>query len=608
MWARIPPVSPLDFVWWHWDGEHKTVVSEQLQFEDEDIPIVLRRAWDRTLRMLATRVNKPTFETHIRTLKPLFLSERMSEGRILCDITLGVPSAFTREWVEKRHTPLIQGLLEEVLDREVRLQFALLQDQSRTSAEQPGHPRAITPSLFEAPTNGHFLAPTDALNRFEQVSASDEALVAALPEPQGESLTLEAEIVVVPSPRIPLAPPKARPNTVAVSRPQSVSTKASTPHPDAPQLNPRYTFDAFVTGRSNRLAEGGAHAVAQAPGEVYNPLFLYGPPGIGKTHLMHAIGHQVVAQRGPEHVCYVSGEAFTTAFVKASRENKMEEFRRRWRNIDVFLLDDIQFIAGKDKTNEEFFHTFNALYQTGKQIVISSDRSPRELKMMDERLRSRFESGLIADIAPPDLETRLAILQKKAELERMRIPDDVLLYMARLVQSNIRTLEGALVKLVAYASLVNSPVTEELASDILARYFASAGIGSLPADPHGPVGLLEAAQAVSGAPRGRITADIIQAVVARRYGLNPELLKGKKRDKETARARQVAMLLMRELTETSLPGIGQFFGGRDHTTVMHACTSLRDQLTGDDTLRELLSELSNQIRQESTPPTDPASS
>jgi chromosomal replication initiator protein len=408
-------------------------VSEQLQFEDEDIPIVLRRAWDRALRMLATRVNKPTFEAHIRNLKPIALNERMSEGRVLCDIILGVPSVFTKEWVEKRHTPLIQGLFEEILDREVRLQFTLLQPQSRTFDEQLGQPKAITPSLFEAPTSGHFLAPTEALNRSEQDSAPGEALVAALPEPQGELLTLEAEIVVVPSPRIPLAPPRSKnnPAAVSVSRPQTQAsgTGSNSAHPDAPQLNPRYTFDAFVTGRSNRLAEGGAHAVAQAPGEIYNPLFLYGPPGIGKTHLMHAIGHEVAAQRGAAHVCYVSGEAFTTAYVKASREGKMEEFRRRWRNVDVFLLDDIQFIAGKDKTNEEFFHTFNALYQTGKQIVISSDRSPRELKMMDERLRSRFESGLIADIAPPDLETRLAILQKKAELERMRIPDDVLLYM-----------------------------------------------------------------------------------------------------------------------------------------------------------------------------------
>lgn len=599
-WARIPSVSSPESAWWIWDGEHKDDVSEQLQFEDEEIPIVLRRAWDRALRMLATRVNKPTFEAHIRTLKPLALHEPMVEGRILCQVVLGVPSAFTREWVEKRHTPLIQGLLEEILDREVRLQFALLQPQSRTFAEQSGQPRAITPSLFEAPTDGHFLAPTEALTRFEQESAPTGALVAALPEPQGEILTLEPEIVVVPAPRVSLAPARTKPAQTALPR-TGANTHSQPGNPDSPQLNPRYTFDSFVTGRSNRLAEGGAHAVAQAPGEVYNPLFLYGPPGIGKTHLMHAIGHEIAAQRGSEHVCYVSGEAFTTAFVKASRENKMEEFRRRWRNVDVFLLDDIQFIAGKDKTNEEFFHTFNALYQTGKQIVISSDRSPRELKMMDERLRSRFESGLIADIAPPDLETRLAILQKKAELERMRIPDDVLMYMARLVQSNIRTLEGALVKLVAYASLVNSPVTEELASDILERYFASAGL-TLPGDTEdAPVALLEAAQAATSGPRGRITAEVIQKVVARRYGLDPEALKGKKRDKETARARQVAMLLMRELTETSLPGIGQFFGGRDHTTVMHACSSLREQLTGDDTLRELVGELTTEIRHEATP-------
>lgn len=575
-------------------------MSEQLQFEDEEIPIVLRRAWDRALRMLASRVNKPTFEAHIRTLKPLALSERMHEGMMLSEITLGVPSVFTREWVEKRHTPLIQSLLEEILDHDVRLQFALLPKQSRTFAGESGQPKAITPSLFEAPTDGHLLAPTEALNRIEQGSAPQGALVPALPEPQGEPLTLEPEIVVVPAPRLALAPARPRTSPQSAPRPSVAAPSAS---PDAPLLNPRYTFDSFVTGRSNRLAEGGAHAVAQAPGEIYNPLFLYGPPGIGKTHLMHAIGHEVVAQRGAERICYVSGEAFTTAYVKASREGKMEEFRRRWRNVDVFLLDDIQFIAGKDKTNEEFFHTFNALYQTGKQIVISSDRSPRELKMMDERLRSRFESGLIADIAPPDLETRLAILQKKAEVERMRIPDDVLMYMARLVQSNIRTLEGALVKLVAYASLVNSPVTEELASDILERYFASAGLtlpGEVGADS-APLALLEAAQAASGSPKGRITADVIQKVVARRYGLDPEALKGKKRDKETARARQVAMLLMRELTETSLPGIGQFFGGRDHTTVMHACNTLRDQLLGDDTLRELMSELTSQIRYEATP-------
>jgi len=558
--------------------------------------------------MLATRVNKPTFEAHIRTLKPLAISESSEGGLARCAITLGVPSAFTREWVEKRHAPLIQGLLEEILDKDVRVHFTLLPRLSRTEVETTAHARAVTPNLFEdsATSTGQHLAPTEELSRLQQVPATlSGASVAALPEPQGEPLTLEAEIVVLPAPRTPLAPARQKPTSLpATARPRSTG---DTSNPDAPLLNPRYTFDNFVVGRTNRLAQGGAAAVASAPGEVYNPLFLYGPPGIGKTHLMHAIGHEVVSRVGGEHVAYVSGEAFTTSFINSLREGKTAEFRRRWRNVDVFLLDDIQFIAGKDKTNEEFFHTFNALYQTGKQIVISSDRSPRELKMMDERLRSRFESGLIADIAAPDLETRLAILHKKAEVERMRIPDEVLLYMARLVQSNIRTLEGALVKLVAYASLVNSPVTPELASDILERYFIASG-GAVTATPggDGPSGasggstpLLEATGSPLPLSRGQITADLIQRVVAKRFGLDPDVLKGKKRDKETAKARQIAMLLMRELTETSLPGIGQLFGGRDHSTVLHACNNIREQLPADDTLRQLVEDLTTQIHSQS---------
>ena len=581
-------------------------MSEQLQFEDEDIPIVLRRAWDRALRMLATRVNKPTFEAHIRTLKPLAISESLEGGITRCAIVFGVPSAFTREWVEKRHAPLIQGLLEEILDRDVRVSFTLLARQSRTDVELASHARAVTHGLFEetAASNGQHLAPIDAQSRLNQASATpSETPVAALPEPQGEVLTLEPEIVVIAATRQPLAPVRPKPSAPATTHPRTSGAS----QPDAPLLNPRYTFDAFVVGRTNRLAHGGAAAVASVPGEVYNPLFLYGPPGIGKTHLMHAIGHEVVERLGTERVAYVSGEAFTTSFINSIREGKTTEFRRRWRNVDVFLLDDIQFIAGKDKTNEEFFHTFNTLYQTGKQIVISSDRSPRELKMMDERLRSRFESGLIADISAPDLETRLAILHKKAQLERMRIPDEVLLYMAKLVQSNIRTLEGALVKLVAYASMVNSPVTPELASDILERYFIST-VGGLPGvstgteglDGQGPVALLEGSQSPARPVRGQITAELIQRVVAKRFGLDPDALKGKKRDKETARARQVAMLLMRELTETSLPGIGQLFGGRDHSTVLHACNNIREQIPIDDTLKQLVEDLTTQIYSQSS--------
>ena len=544
-----------------------TTVSEQLRFEDEDIPITLRRAWDRALRMLATRVNKPTFEAHIRTLKPLELVETTERDRPVCVITLGVQTAFTREWVEKRHAPTIQGLLEEILDRNVRVKFSLLPKETLQKPQ--------TPSLFDDDPIPATKATTEAPR--------------ATPERRPESAK-----------PFPPTPP---------ARPAEALTLAPVPHqfkepassvrrsPDAPELNPRYTFDNFVTGPTNRLAHGGAVAVAQAPGEVYNPLFLYGPPGLGKTHLMHAIGNEVARSKPGARVAYVSGEAFTSHFVASLHsQEKAEEFRRNWRTVDIFLVDDIQFIASRDKTREEFFHTFNALYQTGKQIVICADRSPRELRAMDERLRSRFESGLIADLAPPDLETRLAILHKKAEAEGMRIPDEVLLYMARLVQSNIRTLEGALVKLIAYASLVNSPVTTRLAADILERYYIQAGIG---AEDGGEAREGDAPAALSmmaSGLRGKITPELIQGIVARRFGMSVETLTGKRRDRETALARQIAMHLSRELTELSLPGIGQVFGGKDHTTVMHACGRIKAQIPLDDDLKSLVAELAMQVR------------
>ena len=339
---------------------------------------------------------------------------------------------------------------------------------------------------------------------------------------------------------------------------------------------------------------------------------------------MHAIGNAYVKAHGEgaaRRVAYMSGETFTTQFVTSLRQQKAEEFRRRSRNVDLWLVDDIQFIAGKESTKEEFFHTFNALYQAGKQIVICSDRSPRELRDMDERLRSRFECGLVADITAPDLETRLAILQKKAENENTRVPDDVLLYMARLVQSNIRTLEGALVKLVAYASLVNSPVTTQMAAGILEKYFIAAGTdggrnypapfasGSevtsvATAAPSFPMRSFPGAASTSAAPNASnapapevaLTADMVQRAVANRFGLTPDVLTGKRRDRDAVNARQVAMHLMRELTEISLPGIGQMFGGRDHTTVIHACDRVKAQMPFDPDLRLMVEDLRAQMR------------
>lgn len=496
--------------------------------------------------MLATRVNKPTFEAHIRTLKPLELSESTDREQPVYVVTLGVQTAFTREWVEKRHAPTIQNLLEEILDRDVRLRFTLVaKDPPKEKAAKPA-----TPSLFDAP------AP-------ERKKSESEA----------------PPLTLTPVPHKLPDPPKGA--------------------PDAPELNPRYTFNNFVTGPTNRLAHSGAIAVAQSPGTVYNPLFLYGPPGLGKTHLMHAIGNQLREMQPDARVAYVSAEAFTSSFQASLREKRTEAFRRNWRGVDIFLVDDIQFLAGKEYTREEFFHVFNEMYQMGKQIVICADRSPRELRAMDERLRSRFESGLIADIAPPDLETRLAILHKKAEAEGMRIPDEVLLYMARLVQSNIRTLEGALVKLIAYASLVNSPVTTQLAADILERYYIQAGIGaSLPgaAEPTGDNDVPPSLSMMASGLRGQITPELIQKIVARRFNMSVDTLTGKRRDRETALARQIAMHLARELTELSLPGIGQVFGGKDHTTVMHACERIKTQMPLDDSLDNLVRDLATQIR------------
>ena len=348
--------------------------------------------------------------------------------------------------MEKRHGLLIGSILEEILDRDVRLTFGL--SPREEGAGPPKGRRA-----------------QDAGESADKASLFDAG-------------TAEAEAHPLPAPAAPgvlrPAPSHAPARAMQASKATSAADRA-----DLASLTPRYTFENFIVGSSNRLAHAGARAVAQTPGEVYNPLFLYGTPGLGKTHLMHAIGNQITQAQGGDssRVAYISGESFTSNFVTSLREHKSEEFRRRWRNVDVWLVDDIQFIAGREHTKEEFFHTFNALYQSGKQIVISSDRSPKELRAMDERLRSRFECGLIADIASPDLETRLAILHRKAETERTRIPDEVLLYMARLVQSNIRTLEGALVKIIACASLQNSPVTTQLASEILERYYISAGVG-----------------------------------------------------------------------------------------------------------------------------------
>lgn len=326
------------------------------------------------------------------------------------------------------------------------------------------------------------------------------------------------------------------------------------------QLNPKYTFESFVIGNSNRFAHAAALAVAEAPAKAYNPLFIYGGVGLGKTHLMNAIGHFVHQHYNGAKVVYLSTEKFTNDFINSIRDNRTVEFRNKYRNIDVLLIDDIQFLAGKEQTQEEFFHTFNALHENNKQIIISSDRQPKEIPTLEDRLRSRFEWGLITDIQAPDLETRAAILRKKAALEQISVSNEVLLLIADKITTNIRELEGALTRIKAYASMTGQNITESLVEQALKDI--------IPASADEP-----------------ISVEKIQKVVAGYFHLRVEDMKAKKRTKAVAHPRQIAMYLCRELTDLSLPKIGEEFGGRDHTTVMHAQEKISKDIEAKQTIK-----------------------
>ncbi|MEV1142404.1 chromosomal replication initiator protein DnaA [Micromonospora sp. NPDC049799] len=338
------------------------------------------------------------------------------------------------------------------------------------------------------------------------------------------------------------------------------------------RLNPKYMFETFVIGSSNRFAHAASVAVAESPAKAYNPLFIYGSSGLGKTHLLHAIGHYATTLGNARSVRYVSTEEFTNDFINSLRDDKISAFQRRYRDVDILLIDDIQFLENRERTQEEFFHTFNTLHNANKQIVITSDRSPKQLATLEDRLRTRFEWGLLADIQPPDLETRIAILQKKAAQERLYAPPDVLEFIASRVSNSIRELEGALIRVTAFASLTRSTVELSLAEEVL-RDFIPDGAGP------------------------EITADQIMVSTSEYFGVSLEDLRGHSRSRVLVNARQVAMYLCRELTDLSLPRIGQAFGGRDHTTVMHADRKIRQQMAERRSLYNQIAELTNRIKQ-----------
>jgi chromosomal replication initiator protein len=337
----------------------------------------------------------------------------------------------------------------------------------------------------------------------------------------------------------------------------------------AAQLNPRYTFDAFVIGSGNQFAHAACQAVAERPSKAYNPLFLYGGVGMGKTHLMQAIGHEIKRRTPQAAICYVSSEKFTNEMINSLRYDKMISFRDKFRTMDVLLIDDIQFLAQKERTQEEFFHTFNALHESMKQIVIASDRPPKELADFEDRMRSRFEWGLIADIQPPDLETKVAILQKKAEQERVTLPSDVALFIASNIRSNVRELEGALIRLVAHSSLIGAEITLPYTQQVLKNFIDSQA--------------------------RKVTIESIQKAVAEQFGLRLVEIKAKNNSRSIVYPRQIAMYLAKHLTEASLPEIGRQFGGKHHTTVLHSVDKIEGVRKDDKDLNRLLNKLTEQL-------------
>ena len=336
-------------------------------------------------------------------------------------------------------------------------------------------------------------------------------------------------------------------------------------------LNPKYTFDNFIVGPSNRLAHAASIAVADSPAKTYNPLFIYGGVGLGKTHLMHAIGQRSLGKSPKTKILYLSSEAFTNDLIKAIQTRSTPEFRKKYRSVDILLIDDVQFIANKEATQEEFFHTFNALYDAHKQIVVSSDRPPKEIPGLEERLISRFLYGLVADIQAPDLETRIAILKKKSEKETIALPNDVMYFIAENIKTNIRELEGALIRVVTYSKLIEKDVTVDLVKEVL-KDMISEG-------------------------EKKITVDLIQKKVSEYFDIRLSDMRAKKRSKAIAYPRQMAMYIARLLTDYSLPEIGEFFGGRDHTTVIHACNKIEEDIKSKSGLKNLVDKIIQSIKE-----------
>lgn len=416
-------------------------------------------------------------------------------------LTISTGSDFAAEWIGDKYGDLLMGIAERLFGRRLTIAF---QQSGRVSASRAADRQSALPPLPAA----------------------------AVP--------------VAPAPTVPGLTPSA---------PVPGGSSQGAP------LNDRYTFERFVVGANNQLAAAACHAIAEAPARIYNPLFIYGGVGLGKTHLMHAIGHALLARDGERRVAYITSERFTNDLIASIQEGRMSDFRRRYREIDLLLIDDVQFLGEKERTQEEFFHTFNALYDAQRQIIVTSDRPPKEIPGLEERLISRFEWGLVTDIKAPDLETRVAILRKKADEDQLVLDDEILDFIARNCRSSVRELEGATIKLLAYSSLTRREITLDLAREALGGVLADAP------------------------PAVDLSIDGIRSQVARSWGVTVDALNSKRRTKEITLPRQVAMYLIRELLGLPLVDIGRNFGGRDHSTVIHSVQKIEELLTRDDALR-----------------------
>jgi chromosomal replication initiator protein len=562
--------------------------------------------WNRALEALDAAGVTPQQKAFVRLTRPVGLLD----GTAL----LAAPNDLTKEVLEQRMREVIVQVLSTELGHPVRLAVTVDASIVQATAPVPAGDQGALPGFDRsdlvtrtAGPPAHAAGTTPPEVDVDTLDLTESAVVASpsrsAPAPDAAALRSTDSAVrsagygEVPSadflsPRaIPANPPRpsAAPDPYSPSRyaqasldddpqphvrPGTGRGQGGRPPAEPARLNPKYTFETFVIGASNRFAHAAAVAVAEAPAKAYNPLFVYGESGLGKTHLLHAIGHYAQSLYPAVRVRYVNSEEFTNDFINSIRDDKASAFQRRYRDVDVLLIDDIQFLQGKVQTQEEFFHTFNTLHNANKQVVITSDLPPKQLAGFEERMRSRFEWGLITDVQPPDLETRIAILRKKAIGERLQARDDVLEYIASKISTNIRELEGALIRVTAFASLNRQQVDLSLAEIVLKDL--------IPADD-----------------TPEITAATIMAQTAAYFSLTMEDLCGQSRSRVLVNARQIAMYLCRELTDLSLPKIGQQFGGRDHTTVIHADRKIRQLMAERRSIYNQVTELTNRIKQTS---------